>query len=187
MRPFLRRAASTRRPAGVAIRARKPETRIFFRRVPSNVQPMDFLPLACTTNDDRCAGLLRWATERDIPVRDAVRVAGRSKRGSLQVACARHSSAFVVRPLACHSGEPHAHAVWSTSDACHTCERRAQACGDASVAHKGRLQGHGPHGLGRSHGKRPARGCKRHNPHDEMIHLHVLSHVQRCVGMQVLE
>ncbi len=38
-------------------------------RVPSNVQPIDFLP-ACTTNDCRCAGAARCAVERDMPVLD---------------------------------------------------------------------------------------------------------------------
>ena len=51
--PLLRRAAITLRPPGVAIRARKPETRARLRRVPYKVAPKPFFLFASTKRGRR--------------------------------------------------------------------------------------------------------------------------------------
>lgn len=49
-RPFLRLRASTRRPPGVRRRARNPDTRALFLRVPCSVHPRLFLAFSATVS-----------------------------------------------------------------------------------------------------------------------------------------
>lgn len=58
MRPFLRRAASTRRPLAVCMRVRKPDVRRRQRLVPRSVLPIELPPAATTVSAARPWGRL---------------------------------------------------------------------------------------------------------------------------------